>query len=130
MRAVLHVLCTMVLVPYVAFAGGFAVLGRAIASESLGGFLGTLLSHALWLVPWGILGIAAAFAFIIALGFSARLRWFGGACLSLIAASCLAVLMTMTTSRIGPPELLFLLPCILVLGFGAWLAIAEWRPRR
>ena len=126
MRGALHVLGTIVLVPYVALAAGFALLGHAIASDSLGGFLGTLLSQALWLVPWGLIGSIVAVALVAALGLSARLRWLGGLCLCLIAAGCLTVVLVVTTSRIGLPELIFLLPCMAVLFFGAWLAVVEW----
>jgi len=130
MRGALHVLGTIVLVPYAALAAGFAMLDQAIARGSLGGFLVALLSHALWLIPWGLLGIIAAIALLATLGLSARLRWLGGACLGLIAASCVVVLLAVPNSKLGASELLFLLPCIVVMVFGAWLAVVEWRARR
>jgi hypothetical protein len=53
----MHLLCTLVLLPYLALAAWFLILGDAIAGGSLASFLATLLSHALWLMPWGLLGL-------------------------------------------------------------------------
>ena len=130
MRGALHVLGTLVLIPYVALASAFALLGQAIARKSLVGFLDALLSQALWLMPWGLLGIIAVIVIVAGLGLSARLRWLGGVCLCLIAASCIGVLIVLTTSPNGLSELLFLLPCIVVMIYGAWLGVVEWRARR
>ncbi len=129
MRGALHVLGTIVLVPYVALAIGFALLGQAISGASLGDFLGTLLAQFLWLVPWGFIGLTLAIVLLALLGLSTRLRWLGGLCQCLIAASSIATLIVVTTSPIGVPELLFLLPCLVVLVFGAWLAVVEWRAK-
>lgn len=130
MRGALHVMGTLVLIPYVAFAAAFAMLGQAIARKSLFGFLDALLSQALWLMPWGLLGIIAAIVLVAGFGLSARLRWLGGVCLCLIAASCIAVLVVVSTSPTVLSEMLFLSPCIGVMIFGAWLAVVEWRARR
>ena len=47
------------LLPYLALAAWFLIVGDVIAASSLASVLTTLLSRALWLFPWGLLGIAA-----------------------------------------------------------------------
>ena len=129
MRGVLHLLCTLVLLPYLALAAWFLILGDAIAGGSLASIFTTLLSHALWLIPWGLLGFAAGIVGVAALGMIEGVRWLGGLCLFLLAGSCLFIVIAGNPSAVGPGELLFLLPCFAVLIFGGWLALAELRMR-
>ena len=130
MRAALHLLCTIMLVPYLLLAAWFLILGDAIAHGSLASFLTTLLSHALWLMPWGLLGFTAGIIGVAALGVIEGARWLGGLCLFILAGSCLFIVITGNPSAVGPGELLFLLPCFAILIFGGWLALAELRMRR
>ena len=130
MRGALHLLCTIVLLPYLMLAGWFLILGDAIAGGSLASFFTTLLAHALWLFPWGLLGVAAAILGVIALGLIESIRWLGGLCLFLLAAGCLLVVVGADASALEIGQLLFLLPCFAVLFFGAWLAVVELRERR
>lgn len=130
MRGAMHLLCTLVLLPYLALAAWFLILGDAIAGGSLASFLATLLSHALWLMPWGLLGLAAGILGVAALGMIEGVRWLGGLCLFILAGSCLFIVITGNPSAVGPGELLFLLPCFAILIFGGWLAVAELRMRR
>ena len=130
MRAVLHVLSALVLIPYIALASAFAILRHAISSGSLLSLFETLLAHAVWIVPWGIIGFGCLIVVVAALGIAPRLRWLGGVCLCVLAAGSLAVIVVASTSPVALPELLFLSPCIAVLVFGAWLAVAEQRFRR
>jgi len=122
MRAALHVLATIVVLPYLVLACGFLILGHAISSGSLLSFFGTLLAHAVWIIPWGLIGFACAMVLVAALGIMPRFRWIGALCLCLFAAAALAVIIFITPSRVGWSELLFLLPCMFVLMFSAWLA--------
>lgn len=120
MRATLHVLAVLVVLPYAALAYAFAVLGQAIASGSLLGIFDTLLTHFVWMIPWGILATAAAIIAIMALGVVPRLRWLGALCVGAIAAVSLAIIVFVGTSPLDGGTLLFLLPCIAVLAFAAW----------
>jgi hypothetical protein len=72
-------------------AAWFLILGDAIAGGSLLSFFSTLLSHALWLVPWGLLGFVAAIFGIMALGLIRNVRLLGGISLFVLAAGCLLV---------------------------------------
>ena len=130
MRGALHLLCKIKLLPYLMLAAWFLILGDAIASGSLAAFFTTLLSHALWLFPWGLLGIAAGIIGVAALGVIEGVRWLGGLCLFVLAGGCLFVVLTGSSSALGPGELLFLSPCFAIMVFGGWLALAELRPRR
>jgi hypothetical protein len=120
MRALLHVLATIALLPYLVLASGFLILGHAISSGTLFSFFGTLLAHAVWIIPWGLIGFASAMVLVAVLGIVPRFRRFGALCLCLLAAASLAVIIFMVPSRVGWSELLFLLPCMLVLIFGGW----------
>ena len=117
MRAILHVLATLVLVPYFVLAGGFLILGHAISRGSLWSFLDALLAHAAWLIPWGILGLALALVAVAILGAIARARRLAAAILAMLAGASLAVILTIGRGEIDAGALLFLLPCALVLAF-------------
>lgn len=130
MRGALHLLCTIMLLPYLLLAAWFLILGDAIAGGSLASFFTALLAHALWLVPWGLLGLAAGIVAVAALGVIDGVRWLGGLCLFFLAGGCLFVVIAGNSSAIGPGELLFLTPCFAILVFGGWLTVAELRRRR
>ncbi len=127
MRAALHVIAVLVVLPYVALAYAFAVLGQAIASGSLLGILDTLLQHFVWMIPWGLLATAAAIIAIIVLGVMPSLRWLGALCLGIIAAVSLAIILLVASSPLDPGGLLFLLPCVGVLVYEVWLWSASRR---
>lgn len=127
MRVASYLLATCVLLPYVLLATAFVVLGHVVSGGTLLSLFDALLRAALWLIPWGLLAFAAAVFALLALGLSDRLLWLGGLCLSLIACGCTAVILLMSTTPIEPGQLLFMLPCIMIVIFGAWLAYAELR---
>jgi hypothetical protein len=126
----MHLLCTLALLPYLMLAAWFLLLGDAIAGGSLASFFTTLLAHALWLIPWGLLGLTAGIVGVAALGVIESVRWLGGLCLFVLAAGCLFIVIAGNSSAIGAGELLFLLPCFAILIFSGWLTVAELRARR
>lgn len=127
MQSLLHTLATLALLPYVVLATGFLLLGHVASRGSLWAFLDALVTQASWIMPWGILGLAGATLALLVLGFMPRLRWVGGLVLCGVAALSLLVLLFGGKARIGAGELLFLLPCALVLLYGGWLARAGWQ---
>jgi hypothetical protein len=127
MREALYLLATLVLLPYVLLATGFILLGHVLLGGTLLSLFDALLAAALWLIPWGLLSFAAAVLALLTLGLSDRLRWLGGLCLSLIACGCTATILLMSSAPIEPGQLLFMLPCIMIVIFGGWLAYAELR---
>jgi hypothetical protein len=129
MRALLHLLATLVVLPYLALAGAFVLLGRIIVAGSLPSIILALLEQVLWLIPWGLLGVLGVLLVLIALGFSDRLRWLGASCLFAVAAACLILIASLQSGPLDGGQLLFLLPCFAVAAFAAWLALVEWRLR-
>ena len=127
MRATLHILGTILLLPYLLLAIAFALIGQAASSKSLGALLWTLLTQIAWIVPWGILGLAASIVLIAGLGFSARLRWLGYLCLFVLALASLLVIVILPGDGFGFDALIFLAPCIAVLFASGWYGMAEWR---
>jgi hypothetical protein len=125
MRGAAHLLATLVLVPYLALALGFVLLGQAISGGTLLSFFLALVAQAAWLIPWGFLAIFAALAGVAALGLSARLRWLGGVCVALLATGSILTLVVLPGSPLGVGEIAFLLPCLAAAAFGTWLAVAE-----
>jgi hypothetical protein len=129
MRALLHLLATLVVLPYLALAGALVLLGRIIVAGSLPSIILALLEQVLWLIPWGLLGVLGVLLVLIALGFSDRLRWLGASCLFAVAAACLILIASLQSGPLDGGQLLFLLPCFAVAAFAAWLALVEWRLR-
>ncbi len=128
MRIALHILCVVVVLPYLALAVGFLLLGHAMASGSLLGFVESLLYKAIWLVSWRGLVIVGAVLLVTALGFSARTRWLGAACVCLVAAGCAIVILVIGVDSLS--QLLFLAPCVGSAVGAGWLAAEEWPSRR
>jgi hypothetical protein len=129
LRGVLHVAATLVLVPYVALALGFALLGHAIAAGSLPAMFLRVIDQAAWLVPWGLLAIVAGLFGVAVLGLIVRMRRVAGLCVALIGAGCLLLILLFPTTAPGVGELAFLAPCMAATGFGAWLARAKGEPK-
>jgi hypothetical protein len=125
MRGVLHVLATAVLVPYLVLAAGFVLLGHTIAGGSLLAFFDRLLMHFTWLVPWGIIGFGVVLFALATLGLFARFRVMAGLVLCLTASTSTIIILVLTSATVGLGEVLFLLPCLAVATFGAWLAVSE-----
>ncbi|HEY2396142.1 MAG TPA: hypothetical protein VGH81_09230 [Rudaea sp.] len=131
MRMALYFLATLIVLPYILLSVGFVLLGQAISGGTLFAFFNALLTAALWLVPWGMLAFVLAFVVLLALGASERWRWLGAACLCFAALASLVVILYLAVSQFDLSQLLFLLPCGLVMVFGGWLALSDWRgPRR
>ena len=128
MRAALHVFATLVLLPYVALATSFAILGHAISSGSLLGFFNALLAHAVWLVPWGLMAIACAIGLLAVGGMIPRFQRVAGLCLAVLAGASLAVIVLVSPWRVDASQTAFLLPCFLVFVFGAWAALVKPDP--
>src|SRR5262245_40883659 len=124
MRAALHLVATLLLVPYLVMAAAFLLADRVFASGSWGAMLDTLLAHAVWLIPWGIIGFGAFIILLAALGFSASSARLGAGIVCALAAGSLVVMLVVPTGPIDTGVLLFLLPCIIIAGVSAWLTAA------
>jgi len=133
MRALLHLTSVVLMLPGVALAGMFLILGHAIATQSLIGFLGELLAAALWLIPWGLLAACSALLLLILGGLSPRYRWIAGVCVALLAVASTAVVLVLSASHtnLSAGQLLFFVPGLVAAAAGIWLAWTEFpRARR
>jgi hypothetical protein len=133
MRAFLHLLSIVLVLPGVALAGAFLILGHAIAAGSLFGFLAQLLAVFLWLIPWGLLATLVALLALVIGGLSERYRWLAALCVAALAvlSTTVVLALTMANSNFSPGQLWFFLPAAVSAAVGAWLAVSEWpRGRR
>ena len=130
MRAVLHVLATIVLLPYLLLAAAFVLLEQAIGDGTLGALLKTLFVQLTWLVPWGVLGFLVLVVILVALGLHPASRWLAGLVLCLAAVASIAIVIVKPAAPLDMGGLIFLSPCMLVAAYGAWMAIDEGPLRR
>ena len=129
MIPVLHVLATLLLAPYLALAILLLAFGHATSRGSLWGFLDALLNHVLWIIPWGVIGLAVAVVVIAGLGIARRTRLFAAALLCALAAVSPIILVAVSGSRLDAEAIIFLAPCIAVAAFGGWRVREERRAR-
>lgn len=121
MHGVLHLLGTVVVIPYTLLAGWFVMIGEVAEARGLWAVLDAFLTQLNWVAGWGIYAIPLAFACLAALGFVAGLRRVGALLLSLLATASLLTIGLLHSGGLGPGELLFLAPCAAVLAVSAWL---------
>ncbi len=123
MHAFLHTLGTLVVLPYLLLAAAFLLIGEVAKTRGLFAMIDAVAKHANWLLLWGIYSLAAFLVLLVIAGFLPSFQRISAACLFLIALGSLGVICTLHSTRIGPGEAIFLLPCIAVLGVSAWLFI-------
>ena len=128
MRALLHVVSVICLLPSVLLACAFLALGHAIAAGTLLGFFEQLLDMAIWLIPWGLLIGLAVFFVLLSVGFSQRLRRLAGSCVVAFAIGSVAVILAFDSQPLSSGQLTFFAPALLSASIGLWLAAGE-RPR-
>jgi hypothetical protein len=127
MRPLLHLLSVILVLPGVALAGAFSILGHAIATGSLLGFLGDLLAAVLWLVPWGLLAACVALLTLVLAGLSTRFRWLAALCVVALAAGSSVVVLILTAhSGFSAGELWFFVPAVVSACVGLWLTVTEF----
>jgi hypothetical protein len=126
---VLHVLATLLLAPYLALAILLLAFGHATSRGSLWGFLDAVLNHALWIIPWGVIGFAVAVVLVAGLGIGRRTRLLAAALLCALAVVSPVILVAVSGSRLDADAIVFLAPCIAVAIFGGWRVREERRAR-
>jgi hypothetical protein len=124
---VLHVLATLLLAPYVALAIILLAFGHATSRGSLWGFIDALANHALWIIPWGIIGFVVGIVVVAGLGVARRTRVLAAALLCALAVASPIILVAVSGSRLDADAIVFLLPCIAVAIFGGWRVNEERR---
>ena len=128
MNAFLHTLGTVVVLPYMLLAVAFLVIGDVARTRGLFAVIDVVLFHADWIVRWGMFGSPVFLTAILVAGFLPSLQRIGSVCLSLIALGSLGVICALNSTRIGLEEVIFLLPCIAVMGVSAWQVVRKGAP--
>ena len=130
MRGLLHLLSVVLVLPSVALALAFILLGRAIAARSLLGMMLQVLSDAVWIVPWGLLGAALAVLLLVVGGFVAATRRLAGLCVAILGIGSVAIVLGLTIAHSNASwgQLPFHLPAVIASCIGLWLAKPE-RPQ-
>ena len=129
MRALLHLLSFILLLPSLGLASGFLILGHAIAGGNLLQMLWRLLNDALWLASGGVFLVAALLLAVLIGGFFARTRYIAAAAVAVLALVSGIVLIALGSEPFSGGRELFLLPGVVSLCIGGWLASKEWPSR-
>jgi hypothetical protein len=125
MQAVAFILATLVLLPYVFLASAFVLFGYAISGGTLASFIQAIFAEATWLIPWGVVGAACFLVVLVGLGVNQSTRKVRAVILLVLALASIAAIWLLPTNTIGVAELTFLLPCVAVVGVGAWLSLSQ-----
>ena len=127
MRPVLHLFSVVLVLPVLALASAFVILGRAIGAGSLPGLFNQLLADAVWLIPWGLLTAGAALLAVALGGLFARTRWLAGLCVAFlgIGSTVIVIVLTLGHSDTSFAQLPFFVPGVVASCIGAWFALTE-----
>src|ERR1700685_2892522 len=128
MRAFLHLVSVILLLPSLFLSIAVAMLSHAIAQKSLLDFFLELFKEAGDLLKWGLLVLIPLLVLIVGAGFSSRFRWLAGMVVGLLAILSAASLIILSSSPVALDNLAFFVPGFISLCIGAWLALTE-RPR-
>lgn len=123
MNAFLHTLGTTVVLPYMFLATVFLIIRDVAISRGMFAMIDVALNHANWIFRWGIFGLPVFLVVLIVAGFLPSFQRISAVVLFLIALGSLSVICTPHSTRIGLEEVVFLLPCLGVVGLSAWLFI-------
>jgi len=117
--------------PILALASAFVILGRAIAAGSLLGLFDQLLADSVWLIPWGVLGAGATLLVIAVGGLFVRTRWLAGLSVAILGLGSTVIVIVLTQGRSDASfdQVPFFIPGVFASCIGAWFTLTE-RPRR
>ncbi len=121
MHAILHSICAIVVLPYVALALFFIFVAQMASSKGMMDILETAWNNFYVYFGWGIYVAPLLWVFLIAMGFVSALQRTGSLCLCLLAVCSLIVIVIFPKSRIELGHLLFFAPCVAVAVTSAWL---------
>ena len=111
---------------YALTAVGFLLLGRVISGANLWQLIDRLAAEALWVLQWGIYAAAAFLLALLVGGFFVQTRWLVGLTVAILAVASAVVVVTLSSGTFTFGNWLFLLPALLSLVIGAWLAVDGW----
>lgn len=121
--SVLHVLMTLISIPYILLAAFFVGVGRVASQRGLWAILDTFLDSINWALTWGICGLGVALITICAMGSIEPLRWWATLTLLGMLSVTLCILLYYRASFPSLDELVLLAPAIIVLAICFWRLI-------
>jgi hypothetical protein len=121
MHAFLHTVGAVVVVPYVALALFFLFIGQVARAKGLKALIDIVWNNVDWHVGWGIYAAPVLWVCLVATGFVPHLQRASSLCLCILAVASFLVVVTLSSTRAGVGELIFLLPCVAVAATSAWL---------
>ena len=123
MHAILQTIGAIVVLPYIALAAGFLLIGDVARAKGLAGIIDVVFHHFDWIVRWGICGFVLLWIVFVIMGFFDQFQRFTALCLFLVAAGSSIVIILLHSSRLEFGHYLFLAPCFAVAATSAWLFI-------
>lgn len=121
MHAILHIIGTLVVLPYMLLAAAFLLIGDVARTRGLFEILNVVANHANWILRWGIYGLPLVTVALIVVGLLPSTQRGSAAVLFLVALGSLAVIGTLHSGRLEFGHIVFLLPCVAVVAVSAWL---------
>ena len=123
MHALIHLLASILVVPYLALAGLFLLIGEVARTKNLFALLDVALEHALWILGWGIYLLPLLWLVLAASGAVPQFQKAAALVLGLLASSSFAAIVTLESSPIELGQVLFLAPCLGVVAGSIWLYV-------
>ncbi|MDP1563393.1 MAG: hypothetical protein Q8M16_18585 [Pirellulaceae bacterium] len=121
----LHVLITMLAIPYVMLACVFLIIGRMAAQRGLWDAFDAFLNSLNLAMGWGALLFVLVLTSILVAGFFESLRWWGSLALLTLLISTLGVLIFYRPTFPTLGEFLFLTPALLFVVICVWQLIPK-----
>lgn len=121
----LHVLMTLMAIPYVMLACVFLIVGRMASQRGLWDIFDAFLNALNWLLGWGVLLFVLVLTSILVAGFFESLRWWGSLALLTLLASAVGVLIFYRPTFPTLGEFLFLTPALLFVVICIWQLIPK-----
>lgn len=120
MTSLLHVLATLTVIPYGALAVLFVLIGRVASTKGLWAVLDAVVQSFNWVMSVGLVAFAVIIATVSVLGCFTQTRLAASIALLALAGISLLVLLFHRDSTVAFGELLFMLPCMIVVLYEAW----------
>lgn len=123
MHSILHVLGTLVVLPYLLLAVAFLLIDDVARTRGLFEILNVVANHANWILRWGIYGLPVVMLALLVAGLIPSWQRGSAAVLFLIALASLGVIGLLHSGRLELGHYVFLLPCATVVAVSAWLFV-------
>jgi hypothetical protein len=121
MHALLHAVCAVIAVPYVALALFFIFVGQAARAKGVLAVVEVVWNNFYFYFTKGMFIAPLLWGGLVAIGFIPTLQRTASVCLGLLALASLLVIILLSSARLAIGELLFLIPCVVVVATSAWL---------